>query len=53
MAKRKYDIVEPVEHDGERFETGQIELAEVDAEPLLAVGAIAEPKKGKAKDAEG
>lgn len=43
----KYTIVQPVEHDHKRLESGEIELPDEYAEPLLAVGAIQPPAKGK------
>jgi hypothetical protein len=43
MAKAKYKVLDPVEHNKKRYEVGaEIELDEVDAAPLLALKAIAE-----------
>lgn len=42
--KKTFVVLEPVEHDGERYTPGSpIELHSKDALPLLAVRAIAEP----------
>ena len=40
----KYDIIDPVEHDGERHESGTIELTAEQAAPLLAVGSVSASK---------
>lgn len=45
----RYSIVQPVEHDHVRHEFGEINLPLASAEPLLAVGAIAEAPKEKTK----
>lgn len=47
-----YDVITPVEHDGQRIESGTIDLDAEAAAPLLAAGAISGPvdepvKKGK------
>lgn len=50
--RRTYEVLSPVDHDRERYNIGEpIELMQADAEPLLACGAIAEPKKSEAKKA--
>ena len=49
----KYKVLTPVDHDGERYEPGKsIELEDVQAKPLLAVGDISSGKgKGAAASA--
>lgn len=47
MAKH-FTCNRPIKHDGKRYETGDpIQLEKPAAEPLLARGAIAEPKPAK------
>lgn len=45
----KFRVVTPVEHDQKRYEPDSaIDLTEEQAQPLLALGAIATPSKAKA-----
>jgi hypothetical protein len=49
MAKKTYTCTRRVEHDGKPHEEHeQISLEDEHAKPLLACGAIVEPKKSKA-----
>lgn len=43
----KFEVVHPVEHDHKRTESGLIDLSAEAAEPLLAVGSIRLPSKGR------
>ena len=43
----KYDIIDPVEHDGDRHESGTIELTAEQAAPLLAVGSVSASKAAR------
>lgn len=36
----RYEVIQPIEHDGKRAESGFIELTEAEAAPLLAIGHI-------------
>lgn len=36
----RYEVIQPIEHDGKRAESGFIELSEAEAAPLLAIGHI-------------
>ncbi len=39
----KYTVVQPVEHDHVRVESGEIELTDGEAAPLVAIGAVVGP----------
>ena len=47
----KYTVIQPIDHNGARTESGLIELDEAAAAPLLALGHIALPEKKGAKAA--
>ncbi len=51
MAKKTYQVLVPVNHNGDDYKPGDpIDLEDKHAKPLLDVKAIAEPEPEKAKD---